>query len=125
MPYGHLHGQRILGGMQTIGYARIPALAADAGHQCGISLQSAQALYLIVGCLTEQHNATQGIAQVTVAGCFAAPGRSEHGSHAILAYTYHGVIVVNQLGALDIPQPQSGMRTLTCAAGARNIYPLP
>ena len=40
MPSGHIHGQRILCLVQSVGYTLVPTFAADAGHQGNVGLDA-------------------------------------------------------------------------------------
>ena len=102
--------------MQTVGNPFVPALAADARHEGGISLQSTETFYLVIRCLTQHHDTSQGIAHIAIAGRLTAPRRAiHHGGFPL--YPHHGIVVIHQFRPFDILKPQSRVRAFARAAG--------
>ena len=116
MPHRHVHGQPVLRAVQSVGYLRVPPLAADAWHQGSVGLDAPQAPYLVVGGLAQQHDAAQRMAHVAVAGCLPAPRRAVHDGTAVVNDPYHGIVIVHQFRAFDMAEPQPGVRALARAA---------
>lgn len=56
---------------------------------------------------------------VLIARCLSAPRRATHHGRSFVRYIYHRVIIIEQSGALDMFEPQSGMRTLARSALAQ------
>ena len=82
------------------------------------------ALYLVVGRLTQQYDGAYGIAHIAIAGCLTTSGRTiDH--DIVVADAHHRVIVVDQFGALDIFQPQSGVGALARSARSEEHISLP
>ena len=114
-----MDGQRVFCLMQSVGDDLVPSFAADAGHECCVGLDAHQSVYLVVGRLTQQHDAPQWVADIAVARGLAAPGGAEHGGVSVGIGAHHRVVVVHQCGAFDVFQPQSGVGALARTALAQ------
>ena len=83
--------------------------------------QYRESLYLVVGCLREADTAFQLVALLLVAGGLAAP-RTAVGIYASLFEAYHGTVIVEQHGSLDMFAPQPRVGTLPRAALPKEQY---
>ena len=94
----------------------LPCLAGDRSLDRHIRLYDGLFSDFILWCLAQLDNCPYRIFLVLIARCLSAPRRATHHGRSFVRYIYHRVIIIEQSGALDIFEPQSGMRTLARSA---------